>query len=136
MEYSDITADFISKRFPELSDLVLADLNEWSVNDLDPFELFYSVLFKEVQNLFLCGECDKIKPYFDFMEELICSRDGAKHDPRTGDDVLNLIQTGFLEYFWDSYDLYELANRYMGERTKALFSKIATYLNIPTKAKT
>lgn len=131
MEYCDINAAYISMRFPKLKKRIDALKQIWQSSELSPYTLFYDVIFQDICELFAQNATIEIKEYFEFVEDLLSSRVGTVRSLRTGDDVENLIQTGFLEYFWDTPQLYILAQQNMGVLTRKIFENIGTYLNQP-----
>lgn len=131
MEYCDINAAYISMRFPKLKKRIDALKRIWQSPDLSPYTLFYDVIFQDICELFAQNANTEIKEYFEFVEDLLLSRVDKPRSSRTGDDIENLIQTGFLEYFWDTPQLYALAQQYMGTLTRKIFENIGAYLNQP-----
>ncbi len=129
--YENISAEFIVTHFPHLSDKVKCLQNSWMGTDLSPYTLFYDCIFKDIVISLEHNNTGHIQEYFDFVEELLCSQDGNSINIREGNAIENLIQTGFLEYFWDTFELYQLAQQCMKDRTKLLFNNIGSYLKIP-----
>ena len=132
IQYEDISATYIEIQFPRLSDKVKGLQNSWMGRDLSPYTLFYDCIFEDVVVSLKQNNIDRIQKYFDFVEELLYSSNENLPDNREGNAIENLIQTGFLEYFWDSFELYQLAQHCMRNQTKQLFNNIASYLRIPT----
>ena len=129
MEYTDLTSTYLRSVFPEL-DVFIAECE--AKEDIQPYGLFYNVLFRQICTLHENGKDNEIKEYFDFVEELLLSAKDVPYSSRIVNPIENLVQTGFLEYCWDTIDLYTLATRYMGTATRVLFDKCSTYLHIPT----
>ena len=132
IQYENISADFIVTRFPNLGNKVKDLQNSWMGMDLSPYTLFYDCIFKDIVVSLEHNNTEHIQKYFDFVEELLCSQTELVVDIRIGNAIENLIQTGFLEYFWDDLALYQLAQQYMGNKTKLLFDNIGLYLKVPT----
>ena len=133
IQYEDISATFIEMQFPHLSDKVKGLQNSWMGMDLSPYTLFYDCIFKDIIVSLKQNNIDRIQKYFDFVEELLCGSNENLPNNREGQAIENLIQTGFLEYFWDSFELYQLARNCMKNRTKLLFENIGLYLRKPIK---
>ncbi len=129
--YENISAEFIVTHFPHLSDKVKCLQNSWMGTDLSPYTLFYDCIFNDIIISLEHNNIDRIQKYFDFVEELLCSQNACSVNNREGNAIENLIQTGFLEYFWDSFELYQFAQHCMRNQTKQLFDNIGSYLRIP-----
>ena len=132
MQYENISPDFIATRFPHLSDKIEFLQNSWMGTELSPYTLFYDCIFKDIVISLEHNNIGHIQKYFDFVEELLCSQNASSVNIREGNAIENLIQTGFLEYFWDSFELYQLARHCMRDRTNKVFNNVGSYLRIPT----
>ena len=132
IQYENISSSFIASRFPHLSEKIEVLQNSWMGAELSPYTLFYDCIFKDIVISLEHSNTEHIQEYFDFVEELLCSQDGNSINIREGNAVENLIQTGFLEYFWDTFVLYQLAQQCMKNQTKRLFENIGFYLRVPT----
>lgn len=129
IKYTDLTSAYFRSAFPELDAFILECEDK---QDTQPYSLFYNVLFRQICTLHENGKDGETKKYFDFLEELLLSAKDMSHSPRIGNPIQNLVQTGFLEYCWDTIDMYTLATQYMGTATRVLFDKCSTYLHVPT----
>ena len=133
MKYAELTPLYISSKFPRLKTRIVQLQSGWNGQNLSPYTLFYDVIFNDICSLVVNGaEEPQIEEYFSFIEELLCCRENTKKNKRTGNDIENLIQTGFLEYFWDTLQLYQLAQRHMGNETRKLFLNIRSYMKEPS----
>lgn len=125
LTYKDLTIDMISKQIPRFRQVIKPTQESWAAlqYELTPYDYFYSGFVLDILALRKEGDYKQIQTYFDFVEWLL------QHS--VDDDITNLVQTGFLEYFWESIELYNMALKCSGERTKKLFNNIEAYLGGP-----
>lgn len=135
LSYSDMTAELLLSRFPELQERVTAayDLREL------PTCLFESVLAPVLRAYFNEHDFTGVKTarqrkselknaeplilrIFEFYEELAVSND---------EEVQNLLQVSLLEPLYDNKRSYAGALLFMGDKTRVLFESCAEYLSIP-----
>ena len=132
IQYENISAEFIVTRFPNLSDRIKDLQKSWMGMELSPYTLLYDCIYKDIVVSIEHNNTGHIQKYFDFVEELLCNQNVCLVNIRVGNAIEDLVQTGFLEYFWDDLALYQLAQQYMGNKTKLLFDNIGLYLKVPT----
>ena len=122
IEYSDLNAEFIIKRFPELNEQV----EEMSVSG----EFLPHVIFGNVFNQLTVSLLKRddyltnktLNRIFDMYEEL-----SSKGD----DETQNLVQVTLLEYLWDERTTYDRALELIGDHTRKLWNNIYAYISIP-----
>ena len=137
IRYSDLTANLLFSRFPELepriTDALKHELGEF------PHSLFENVLSSFLREYFethIFSKTDtrrqkkaavksaepSVIRVFEFYEELAVSDD---------EKVRNLLQISLLEPLYDSKRSYAGSRLFMGDKTLELFEKCADYLNTP-----
>ena len=122
IEYSDLNAEFIIKRFPELNEQV----EEMSVSgEFLPHVIFGNVFNQLTVSLLKQDYYSKNKTLnriFYMYEEM-----SSKGD----DETQNLVQVTLLEYLWDERTTYDRALELIGDHTRELWNNIYAYISIP-----
>ena len=122
IEYSELDAQFIINRFPELKEQVEKECGSGEFlphvvfgNIFDPLTVS---LLKQDDH----AENKTLRRIFDMYEELSSEGD---------EETQNLVQVTLLEYLWDEKTTYNRALELIGERTKELWNYIYSYLIVP-----
>ena len=125
LKYEDLSIDMISKRIPRFRNAIEPTRAYWATHayELTPYDFLYSGFVLDILELYKRGEFAGIQEYFDFAEWMLQNSEDEK--------IEDLVQVGFLEYFWESPELYNLARKCAGEKTKVLFGRVSAYLGGP-----
>lgn len=120
--YSMLNAELLCLKLPELKSAIIEE-DEYLGQNL-PHSLFGNILNPTVTRLIKDERCEKklLTKIFCFYEEL------AKYGD---DDVVDLLQVTLLEYLWDDYITYSESVKLMGEFTRDINDRIASYLIKP-----
>lgn len=120
IEYSTLNAEFIIKRFPELKESVVKEME--GLDEFLPHVIFGNVFNPLTTDLLKQDDYfnnNTIKRIFDMYEELSSNGD---------DETQNLVQVTLLEYLWDEKKIFDRALELIGEHTKELWNHIYKYL--------
>lgn len=123
IEYSTLNAEFIIKRFPELKESVVKEME--GLDEFLPHVIFGNVFNPLATDLLKQDDYfnnNTIKRIFDMYEELSSNGD---------DETQNLVQVTLLEYLWDEKKIFDRALELIGEHTKELWNYIYKYLYTP-----
>lgn len=135
--YSDLTAELLLSRFPELEERITGAL-EHELGDLphclfadvmNPFlreyfeaHVFSGVGIRRQKKVVFKATEPLVLRVFEFYEELADSED---------EEVRNLLQVSLLEPLYDRKASYEGSRLFMGDKTRELFEMCAEHINIP-----
>ncbi|MCR5478321.1 MAG: hypothetical protein K6F27_00490 [Ruminococcus sp.] len=123
IEYSDLNAEFIIKRFPELKEQVEQEMS--GSGEFLPHVIFGNVFNQLTVSLLKRDDYltnKTLNRIFDMYEEL-----SSKGD----DETQNLVQVTLLEYLWDERTTYDRALELIGDHTRELWNYIYAYISIP-----
>lgn len=123
--YKDLKPELLYEFFPEYKDTILKIASELG-DDLPHalFGNFFNPLIKNILKNCTNTNMALANKIFAFYEKLAASND---------EEVRNLLQVTLLEYLWDDYDVYLVANKCMGINTKKINEEIKKYLYPPVQ---
>lgn len=124
--YKDLKPKLLYEFFPEYKDTILKIALELG-DDLPHalFGNFFNPLIKKILKNYTNTNMALANRIFAFYEKLAASND---------EEVKNLLQVTLLEYLWDDYDVYLVANKCMGVNTKRINEEIKKYLYPPVQS--
>lgn len=124
--YKDLKSKLLYEFFPEYKDTILKIALELG-DDLPHalFGNFFNPLIKKILKNYTNTNMALANRIFAFYEKLAASND---------EEVKNLLQVTLLEYLWDDYDVYLVANKCMGVNTKRINEEIKKYLYPPVQS--
>lgn len=126
LAYEEMTPGLILKNFPELKTEAEEEIAFWEPENVPPHCLFGNIFNEYLSGLLLAYQDLKmICRIFDFYEYLADEGD---------ENVINLLQVTLLEYLWDDARIYYKAVSHMGEKTRKINAKIASYLAVPSQS--
>lgn len=123
IEYSSLNEDFIIKKFPELKQQVLEEMDGF--NEFLPHVIFGNVFNQLLVNLLKQHDylnSNLIERIFTLYEELSEYGD---------EETKNLVQVTLLEYLWDEKVTFDRAYSLIGNHTRKLWDNIYLYLYKP-----
>ena len=126
LAYKEMTPGLILKNFPELKTKAEEEIAFWESENVPQHCLFGNIFNEYLSGLLLAYQDLKmICRIFDFYEYLADEGD---------EKVINLLQVTLLEYLWDDARIYDKAVSHMGEKTRKINAKIASYLAVPSQS--